>query len=90
MDLKENTCVIFKNAKKETDAQPEYKGQVNVEGKLFDIALWVKTSEKGTKYFSGKVSEPYRKEETHEQVIRQVQEEKAKPEPEEFTDDLPF
>ena len=64
MELKENNVVLFKNDKKETDAQPDYKGQVNVNGKLMDIALWVRVAEKtGKKYFSGKLSEPYKKSE---------------------------
>jgi len=58
-ELKENTATIFKNEKK-GENHPDYKGQVNVEGKLFDIALWEKEGKKG-KYFNGKVSEPYKK-----------------------------
>ena len=57
-ELKENTATIFKNEKK-GENHPDYKGQVNVEGKLFDLALWEKEGKKG-KFFSGKISEPYK------------------------------
>ena len=62
MDLKENAVIIFKNDKKNSDTQPDYKGEINVNGRPFDIALWVKEGKKG-KFFSGKISEPYRKSE---------------------------
>ena len=61
MELKENVVIIFKNDKKNGETHPDYKGKINVEGKTFDIALWVKEGAKG-KFFSGKISEPYHKE----------------------------
>lgn len=59
-ELKENALTIFKNEKK-SENHPDYKGQINVEGKLYNIALWVKEGKK-EKFFSGKISEPYKKE----------------------------
>lgn len=59
-ELKENSVTIFKNEKK-SETHPDYKGQINVNGKLFDIALWVKEGKRG-KFFSGKISEPYKAE----------------------------
>ena len=56
-----NSVVIFKNNKKEKDTQPEYKGTVNVDGKEYEISLWVKEGKNG-KFFSGKIQEPYTKE----------------------------
>ena len=56
-----NSVVIFKNNKKEKDTQPEYKGTVNVEGKEYEISLWVKEGKNG-KFFSGTIKEPYNKE----------------------------
>jgi len=56
-----NSVVIFKNNKKEKDTQPEYKGTVNVDGKEYEISLWVKEGKNG-KFFSGKIQEPYKKE----------------------------
>lgn len=61
MEQKNNSGAIFKNEKK-ADNHPDYKGVINVEGKPFDIALWLKTSAAGVKYFGVKISEPYKKE----------------------------
>ena len=57
-----NTGAIFSNDKRDKDTQPNYKGKINVEGKDFDIALWVKEGKTG-KFFSAKLSEPFKKEE---------------------------
>jgi len=56
-----NTVVIFKNNKKENEKHPEYRGTVNVEGKEYEISLWVKEGKAG-KFFSGKIQEPFKKE----------------------------
>jgi hypothetical protein len=56
-----NTIVIFKNNKRQKDTHPEYTGKINVEGKEYDISLWVKEGKNG-KFFSGTIKEPYKKE----------------------------
>jgi uncharacterized protein (DUF736 family) len=79
METRNNTGAIFKNDNKKADNHPDYKGKVNVNGKEMEIALWVKESSKGLKYFSCSFNEPYVNE-TPKQVHTQVIEE----------DDLPF
>lgn len=79
METKNNTGAIFKNDKKQGNNQPDYRGKVNVNGKEMEIALWLKESSKGMKYFSCSFSEPYVNE-TPKQVHTQVIED----------DDLPF
>lgn len=59
MENKPNTGAIFKNDKKTSANQPDYRGKVNVNGKEMEIALWVKTSSAGNTYFSASFSEPY-------------------------------
>ena len=81
-ELKENALTIFKNEKK-SETHPDWKGQVNVEGKLFDIALWVKEGKKG-KYFSGKISEPYKKAEPVPEASKHYA-----PDKEQIQDDTP-
>jgi len=78
METKNNTGAIFKNDKKQGN-QPDYRGKVNVNGKEMEIALWLKESSKGTKYFSCSFSEPYvndQPKQVHTQIIEK--------------DDLPF
>lgn len=59
---KNNSGAIFKNAKKTNEKQPDYKGTVNVNGKDMEISLWLKESQKGTKYFSASFQEPFKKD----------------------------
>jgi uncharacterized protein (DUF736 family) len=59
METKTNTGAIFKNDKKQKETHPDYRGKINVEGKELEIALWLKESAKGMKYFSVSISEPY-------------------------------
>ena len=82
---KENQGAIFKNTKKQNEKHPDYRGTVNVEGKEFEIALWLKKSQNGKPYFGVKVSEPYQKPEGNTNRPAPV------PAPIDTTDDdLPF
>jgi len=65
----EDTFVLFKNDKK-SDNQPDYKGNLTWgDGTKKDIAVWIRTSKKGTKFMSGKISEPWQKEQQATEVI---------------------
>ena len=59
---KENTGSVFTNDKKGNDKAPDLKGQVNVGGKLYNVAMWVKDGNKG-KFYSMKIEEPQQKTE---------------------------
>ena len=59
METRINTGAIFKNDNKKADNHPDYTGKVNVNGKEMEVALWMKTSAKGVKFFSASFSEPY-------------------------------
>lgn len=59
---KVNTGAIFKNDKKSSANHPDYRGVVNANGKEMEIALWMKESKTGKKYFSVSLSEPYQKD----------------------------
>ena len=39
---KDNSGVLFKNDKKETDKHPHYKGNITVDGKDYWLSAWVK------------------------------------------------
>lgn len=81
-DQKPNTGAIFKNDKKGNEKAPDYRGSINVDGKDLEIALWVKDSQKGEKFFSAKIQEKKAKGEYNAKVKSEVT-----PEP---IDDLPF
>lgn len=57
---KDGQATLFKNAKKKDgDNLPEYRGEIMLNGEVKEIAFWVKTSEKGNKWMSGKVSDKF-------------------------------
>lgn len=59
-----NTFALFKNKDKEEGSkQPDYRGTLNVDGVEKEIAAWIRVSAKGEKFMSGRVNEPYKKEE---------------------------
>ena len=54
---KENYGSLFQNDKKEKENQPDYTGKVNIEGALYNIAGWKKTSQAGNMFLSLKISD---------------------------------
>ena len=55
---KENKGSIFKNEKKEKDTHPDYTGQINVAGTLYNISAWSNKSKSGKSYYGLQVSIP--------------------------------
>lgn len=56
---KENMGSLMPNQYKDKDTHPDLRGQINVGGKVLDIAAWKRTFNSGDPYLSLKVSEPY-------------------------------
>ena len=48
---KENKGSIFKNEKKEKETHPDYTGQANVDGTVYNVSAWINESKGGKKYF---------------------------------------
>ena len=42
-----NSGVLFKNDKKDTDKHPHYKGNITVDGKDYWLSAWVKDGKSG-------------------------------------------
>lgn len=63
---KENKGSLFTNEKKDKDTHPDYTGQINVAGTLYNISAWDNESKSGKKYFGLSVSIPKPKEEKKE------------------------
>lgn len=62
-----NKGVLFRNTEKgEGDKKPDYTGKLNVAGKDFRLAGWLKESKTGTKFLSLSLSEPKVKETSDE------------------------
>lgn len=90
MDIKENTGVMFDNKNwKEGSNQPRVRGEINVGGKVMEIAMWVKKSSSGNTYYSlalkDKQDTPKKEYKPFERVTYA-----AKPIPPELDDEVPF
>ena len=51
-ELKPNTGSLFKAKERATDRHPEYTGSINIDGREYWLAGWVKEDKNGNKYFS--------------------------------------
>ena len=47
-----NHGVLFKNTEKTDDKHADYRGEININGTTFWLNAWLRTSKKGTKFFS--------------------------------------
>lgn len=47
-----NRGALFKNDRKDTPKHPDYRGNINVEGKEFWVSAWITESKGGKKYMS--------------------------------------
>jgi uncharacterized protein (DUF736 family) len=47
-----NRGALFKNDRKDKDSQPDYKGDINVNGTEMWISAWLSTSKAGKPYMS--------------------------------------
>lgn len=77
MELKNNQGIAFANQKTK-DSQPDFKGELNIEGKVWQIALWKKTSKNNNSYLSLQVG------------MKGVAEDKSKTTSAVLDDDIPW
>ena len=47
---KNNSGVLFKNDRRESDTHPHMKGNIVVDGKEYWLSAWTNTSKSGTRY----------------------------------------
>lgn len=47
-----NRGALFKNAEKETENHPDYRGTINADGTDYWLSAWLKTSKNGVKFMS--------------------------------------
>ena len=76
-----NSGALFKNERSTNEKAPQYTGKINVGGKEFRLAAWVKEGKNG-KFFSLKVSEFENKEPPKPQSAASVFDD--------LNDDIPF
>ena len=47
MEKRDNSGVLFVNDKKENERAPQYKGNINVDGKDYWLSAWIKEGKSG-------------------------------------------
>lgn len=56
-EIKEGITNAFMNRDKKEDKHPDFKGQVLVDGKLKDLALWTRETRGGERFYGVKITE---------------------------------
>ena len=85
---KDDSGVLFKNDKKETDQHPDYKGNAMIDGTEYWFSAWINTSKTGTKYMKLSFN---KKEVAHNNGVFEVQQAIAPIPAEQYADtDIPF
>jgi len=56
-ELKDKQGSLFANDKQK-DNHPDLKGRININGHIYELAGWKRTSQNGKEYISLKASEP--------------------------------
>lgn len=44
---RDNSGVLFKNDKGDNQARPDYRGEIMVDGTLYELSAWIKEGQKG-------------------------------------------
>lgn len=57
-ETKELSGALFRNENKEHDKQPDWTGNIKINGKLWRLAAWETESRGGVDYLSIKISDP--------------------------------
>lgn len=80
-----NRAVLFKNKDKRDDKDPDYRGNLNVDGKEFWLDFWLQTAKaSGEKFMSGRVKPKMARE--HPGASENPPAKTAT----DFSDDIPF
>ena len=89
MDIKENTGVMFNNKNwTEGSKQPRVRGEINVGGRMMEVAMWIKQSSTGTTYYSLSLKD--KQEYVSEPMERVTHATKPVQSSSELDDDIPF
>lgn len=74
---KTNRGSMFENDKKTEDRQPDFKGEINVNGQLYWISGWKEVTTRGTKRLSLSVQEKQQEERAQSAPRQQFQQRRA-------------
>ena len=54
-----NSGNLHPNKYKEKENQPDYRGKINISGKIMDISGWLNKNKNGEKYMSVQIQDEY-------------------------------
>ena len=86
-EQKDNEGALFKNDKKETDTDPNYKGSAMINGTNYWVSGWINTSKAGAKYMKFSYTP---KEQVHSNGVQQVKAAVQDMSIAQLEDDIPF
>lgn len=66
---RENTGSAFRNDYKTSSSHPDFKGKVNINGQLLEVAIWVKSPDGKPNFLSMTFSEPRQRDEQPTQAV---------------------
>lgn len=84
-ETREGQGALFVNDRKETDGQPDYRGNVRIGGVLYRLSGWKRESSGGNRWLSLAIQPDQRAEKAQEKPAAAVAGHQ-----EEFDDDIPF
>jgi len=89
---KNNRGVLFKNDRKESENQPDYKGSSEVNGVEYWVSAWIKTSKQGMEFYSLAFTPKNERREYGDppQGKQQNNTQDTPPDTGKFNDDIPF
>jgi uncharacterized protein (DUF736 family) len=80
-----NSGNLHPNKYKEKENQPDYRGKINISGKVMDISGWLNKNKNGEKYMSVQIQDEYVK-----QDAPAIKTDSDNPSMEKLDDEIPF
>ena len=71
-EKKGGDLTVFINDKGGNDKRPDYKGTALLDGVEYEVALWNRTSQKGTSFLSGSIKKAEKKEQPKKEEKKQA------------------